>query len=149
MNIEKLSSSDLEQVKQILEDAGLPLVDLTAAHMGHFMGARLKTGELAGVIGLEVYERAGLLRSLAIREEYRGRGIAGELINTLHAYALSAGIGDLYLLTTTAEGYFARHGFEPFDRQKVPVPVGESAEFRSLCPDTAVCMRKRIGSQLG
>ena len=50
----------------------------------------------------------------------------------------------LYLLTTTAEEFFARCGYEPIDRSRVPEAIRATAEFQSLCPASSVCMRKRL-----
>ena len=37
-------------------------------------------------------------------------------------------------LTTTADGYFPRFGFERIERSQVPATVRESVEFTSACP---------------
>jgi amino-acid N-acetyltransferase len=50
----------------------------------------------------------------------------------------------LYLLTTTAAAFFARHGYETVERDTVPARIRGTTEFDDLCPDSAVCMRKRL-----
>lgn len=50
----------------------------------------------------------------------------------------------LYLLTTTAQDVFAAMGDVQCDRRQVPLPVGTSSQFESLCPSGAVCMSKRL-----
>ena len=50
----------------------------------------------------------------------------------------------LFLLTTTADGYFPRFGFERIDRSVVPETVKESVEFKSACPASAIVMRKLL-----
>jgi amino-acid N-acetyltransferase len=47
-------------------------------------------------------------------------------------------------LTTTAERFFPKFGFEPIDREQVPPSVRESVEFQSACPASAIVMRKRL-----
>ncbi|MGH7620943.1 MAG: arsenic resistance N-acetyltransferase ArsN2, partial [Gemmatimonadaceae bacterium] len=54
----------------------------------------------------------------------------------------SIGIDELYLLTTTAERFFAELGFRTIDRADVPASVRGSVEFTSACPDTAVAMNR-------
>lgn len=49
-----------------------------------------------------------------------------------------------YLLTTTAERYFPKFGFERIERHDVPASVQASTEFRSACPASAVVMRKPL-----
>ena len=51
------------------------------------------------------------------------------------------GITTVVLLTTTAEDYFPRFGFERTDRSVVPEEVRESAEFRGACPASATVMQ--------
>jgi amino-acid N-acetyltransferase len=54
------------------------------------------------------------------------------------------GAGAVFLLTTTAERFFPRLGFEPIARAEVPTSVQASAEFQSACPASAVAMRARV-----
>ena len=49
----------------------------------------------------------------------------------------------IYLLTTTAERYFPKFGFEPVARADVPATVQTSIEFTSACPSSATVMRKQ------
>ena len=58
-------------IRRLLASCGLPTADLTGELAPRFLGAF--DGEtLAGVVGLEIYEEAGLLRSLAVDPRYRG-----------------------------------------------------------------------------
>ena len=50
----------------------------------------------------------------------------------------------LYLLTTTAERYFPKFGFERIERAEVPLSVQTSIEFTSACPSSATVMRKQL-----
>ena len=56
-------------------------------------------------------------------------------------------IQDVFLLTTTAEGFFPRFGFERIQRSDVPSSVQTSVEFRSACPASAVVMRTRLSGR--
>ena len=60
------------------------------------------------------------------------------------AYARSREVKALYLLTTTAEGFYTKQGYQTMDRNAVPVVVRETTEFRSICSSTAKCMLKRL-----
>ena len=53
-------------------------------------------------------------------------------------------ISALYLLTTTAAGFFPKFGFERIDRCDVPRSVQMSVEFTSACPSSATVMRKYL-----
>jgi amino-acid N-acetyltransferase len=50
----------------------------------------------------------------------------------------------IYLLTTTAERYFPKFGFERIARDDVPATVRTSVEFTSACPSSAAVFRKRL-----
>jgi amino-acid N-acetyltransferase len=52
----------------------------------------------------------------------------------------------VFLLTTTAEKFFPRFGFEQIAREDVPPSVQASVEFTSACPTSAIVMRKRLTS---
>lgn len=65
---------DLPAVLELLEQAALPLRGVEQ-HLGHFL-LEFDGETLTGCAGLEVYGDAGLLRSVAVRPEYRSRGVA-------------------------------------------------------------------------
>jgi amino-acid N-acetyltransferase len=96
------------------------------------------------VVGLEVLGEVGLLRSLAVPQEDRGRGVGTQLTHKAEDYARTLGVQALYLLTTTAPDFFARRGYQRIDRAAAPAPLQATTEFQSLCPSTAVCMVKYI-----
>jgi amino-acid N-acetyltransferase len=60
------------------------------------------------------------------------------------AAARQAGVGALYLLTTTAADYFRLRGYSDVARAAVPPAVAGHAQFRSLCPASATCLRKEM-----
>jgi amino-acid N-acetyltransferase len=86
------------------------------------------------------------VRSLAVAPEYRRHGLGHKLVSRLEHDARVDGIEQLVLLTETAERFFRYLGYEAIDRQSVSDGLKQSAEFRSLCPAYAVCMRKALHS---
>ena len=141
MKTEFARSRDESRVKQLLAECQLPFEDITPSHLQHFLVARQET-RLTGVIGLEFLGTFALLRSLAVGKPFRGQGIASWLTKHVEDYAHTCEIEHLYLLTTTAESFFAKRGYEIMDRNRVPTAVQETTEFQSICPATAVCMFK-------
>lgn len=99
---------------------------------------------LVGAAGVEVYGRAGLLRSVVVAAAQRGTGLGKALTADRLAWARSQRLEEVYLLTTTAADFFARLGFERVAREAVPAAVRESREFASVCPSTAVVMRLEL-----
>ena len=101
---------------------------------------------LVGVAGLEVYGSNSLLRSLAVDEEHRSRGLGARLVDAIEAEARSRGVTALYLLTTTAAGFFERLGYTAHERAAVPDSIAATAEFSSLCPGTAHCLWRDLST---
>lgn len=135
--------SDFDDVIALLTSADLPIDDLNAEHLRYFVTTR-ENGKLTGVGGLEIYNDAALLRSVAVAESQQNRGIAQQLLAALEKLARENGVSALYLLTTTADKFFAKHGFAVIDRESVPERIRETREFASICPSSAICMKKSI-----
>jgi N-acetylglutamate synthase-like GNAT family acetyltransferase len=85
------------------------------------------------------------LRGAAVDPEVRGSGLGHALVRALLVHATARGVRELYLLTTTAEEFFPRFGFERIAREEVPEPVRESVQFRESCPASATVMRAQLG----
>lgn len=133
---------ELRAILELLEQSELPAAGVEE-HLERFFVAR-EDGELAGCIGLEEYGHSGLLRSLVVSAESQGTGLGGRLVQRLLTEARGRGLSTLYLLTTTAERYFPRFGFEVIARDQIDQSISASEELRGACPDTAVCMRLRL-----
>jgi amino-acid N-acetyltransferase len=130
-------------VMGIIDQCGLPIEDITPAMLKDFLIAR-KGADIIGVVGLEISSGDALLRSLAVTEVHRRMGIGLKLIKSAERYARSRRIETLYLLTLTAETIFRQAGYSVIDRSSAPVAMQATREFKTLCPDTAVCMKKEI-----
>ncbi|MGB3940798.1 MAG: arsenic resistance N-acetyltransferase ArsN2 [Candidatus Manganitrophaceae bacterium] len=141
---ESAEPADLESVRKLLSEAALPVEDI-AGLLPHFLLAK-QGGRVIGCIGLEPRGELALLRSLAVAFSFRGRGIGRALCDRMINRARGQGIKTLYLLTTTAEGFFLQQGFFRIDREGVPAEIRSTEEFKSLCPETAVCLVRRINS---
>ena len=134
---------DVAAVRALLAAAGLPVADLTAASLADFWGCRARE-ELAGAIGLERYGSVALLRSLAVAPDWQGRGLGAALLAHAERAARQRGIAALYLLTATAEAFFARRGYVRISREAAPPVLRHTAEFAALCPASAACLRKAL-----
>ena len=130
-------------MRAALAGADLPHEDLDPAAQ-EFLVVR-DDGALVGMIGLERFGESALLRSLWVDPARRGEGIAALLCERLRSLARSRGVVELFLLTTTARGFFEHVGFRVVDRDAVATEVKGSAQFRSLCPSTATCMARSLG----
>ena len=139
------STEDEKQIKQILEDSDLHHDDISSSQLTHFIIVKDDNAlALAGIVGLEPKDDVGLLRSLAVAQVYRRQGLATQLVNKIEEYARSQQVDTLYLLTLTAEDFFVGQGYQKADRKSAPDAIQETTEFRGLCPETAVCMKKHL-----
>ncbi len=133
-------ATDLEAVRKLLVEAKLPL-DGVDEQFGDAYAVAESEGAVVGVEGIERYGDAGLLRSAAVHERWRGRGLGDRLTHDRLAWARSSGLKEVWLLTTTAAEYFPRFGFERAERSMAPAALQASREFKEACPASAVAMR--------
>ena len=138
-------TDNLSAIQLMLDSCGLPSIDLTKDHLEHFYILECDDKAL-GCIGLEDYGKNALLRSLAVKEDVRGKGFGKLLVKKIEQYAKEQNIDDIYLLTTTAEGFFSKLGYSTISGEEVPSPVKKSEEFSSICPDSATVMVKTIAN---
>lgn len=137
--IEPAGAGDLDAVLQLLRDNALP-VDGLSDHLDSTLVVR-HGDRIVGSAALEVYGDGALLRSVAVAPGLQRAGLGRALTDAAIDLARRRRIPALFLLTTTADGYFPRFGFERIDRAQVPATVRESVEFTSACPASATVMR--------
>jgi amino-acid N-acetyltransferase len=127
----------------LLAAQGLPTDDLTDEHLEHFFFVG-SDGSPIGLVGLEIYGRDALLRSLAVGESERGRGLGSRLVKRAESHAKAQGVRAIYLLTTTADGFFARLGYSRIDRSGASALIQGTKQFATLCPASAALMTKKF-----
>lgn len=135
---------DLAGVERLLTASALPLDGVREA-LPTFTVAEAN-GELVGVAGLEVCCDHALLRSVAVRPEWRSHGVGRALVTRVISDAEARGIHALYLLTTTAERYFPSFGFRQVTRDAVPADVQATKEFQGACPASATVMMRPVAT---
>jgi amino-acid N-acetyltransferase len=140
--IDAASEGDLPAVRDLLARLDLPLDDVDN-HVPTMIVAR-EEGQVVGAAALELYADGALLRSVAVDPGRQGRRLGHQLTEAALRLAGTRGADAVFLLTTTAERFFPKFGFEPITRDEVPASVQASVEFRSACPSSAIVMRKRL-----
>lgn len=132
------TQSDIKNIKDLLQSVALPIEDVSLQKQKFWV---VKKGEtLMGVVALEYYPPNAILRSFAVKEEFRDQGLGSELFSKAIEEATKKNLTDLYLLTTTADKYFRKKGWVEKDKNKVPESIAQSREYNSICPESAVCM---------
>jgi amino-acid N-acetyltransferase len=134
----------LQVAVELLRQAGLPTEDLTAAHCEDFFFAGPASSP-TGLVGLEIYVDVALLRSLVVIPERRGSGEGASLLGHAEQEARARGVRAMYLLTTTAEPFFAKHGYARTPRDAAPPAIRATREFSGICPASSSFMYRQIG----
>jgi len=142
LSVRQARPGDLPALRELLSLCSLPF-DGVADHLDAFLVA-LDQSRLTGSVGLERCGADGLLRSLAVDPEYRGRGLGTHLTRRALREARRLGLRRVFLLTETACEYFLRFEFGRVPRQQAPPAIQASVEFASACPETAICMERRL-----
>lgn len=145
VTVSGVRTGEEDAVRALIRSCRLSAEGITDKMLRDFLLAR-KGREIIGAIGLEFCGPDALLRSLVAAEAHRGQGVAKLLAASVEKYARSRKAATLYLLTETAEGFFAGRGYKRIDRSQAPEKIRATTEFTRICPDSAVCMRKSLVS---
>lgn len=129
-------------VRFLLEHFGLPTEDL---HEPEVQLYRATIGtEIVGIGGFEIHDDDALLRSIAVKPAAGGQGYGSQICDGLEIRIQARQCNAIYLLTTDAEPFFDKIGYERIKRESAPKPIQQTIEFAELCPTTAICMKKTI-----
>ncbi len=143
IQVDDVGPADGPALQALLAEAELPKAELGRPGTC-YLKLSAPNGTIVGFAGLELCGRDALLRSVVVRPEKRRHGAGRAVVETALARAADLGISTVYLLTTTARDFFAHLGFAVIPRERVPASIARTSEFASLCPETAVCMRKEL-----
>jgi len=133
----------LQPAIELLRQAKLPTEDLTAAHCESFYFAG-PAAQPTGLVGLERFGDVALLRSLVVSPERRGSGEGAALLRHAEEQARAQGVRTLYLLTTTAESFFASRGYARTPRDTAPAAIRATREFSGICPASSAFMSRAL-----
>jgi amino-acid N-acetyltransferase len=138
------TAGDLPAIRTLLAGCSLPIEGIELL-TDNCIAARVDS-RVVGCVALEPCGRSALLRSLAVAPDCRSRSLGRNLCARMISQARLLGVEQLCLLTTDADRYFAALGFKRIERSEAPAQIQATAQFRSLCPKSAVCMTRDIGT---
>jgi amino-acid N-acetyltransferase len=142
MNSTELLAGDLPALTAALHAAGLPTADLGRRGQKFW---RFSEGDgVLGYAGLEIRGGDALLRSVVVMDAVRGQGHGLRFVDAMARHAARNDLGRLWLLTLDAAEFFRRAGFTRVERSDVPAGIAALEEFTSLCPVSAVCMKRDL-----
>jgi amino-acid N-acetyltransferase len=139
MNINEVNQNGFSEALALIKKNGVPTEDISTSTK---LFSLIEANEIVGTAGIEFYNKVALLRSLAVAETYRSKGIGGKLVEHIEKFAKQNAVKELILLTTTASDYFSKRAYQTIERRNVPEEIKKSSEFSSTCPSSAVIMKK-------
>ncbi len=141
-SVQTARREELPAVYSLLGRCHLPVHGLDGAHVHVFF---VREGErIIACAAVEWYGARTLLRSVAVHPEYRHRGVGTALVRyVLHMIRQNGG-REVYLLTTTAVGFFRKFGFHIIPRAAVPPVVRQSVEFSLTVCKSATAMWRSL-----
>ncbi len=123
IGVREATIEDAATLRSFLVARGLPPEDILAPGTVYWV-AETATKELIASAGLEFGSEAGLLRSVAIAEIHRGKGLGKRMVDRALEEARAHGLRHVYLFSTGAGSYFAGLGFveSPVEELVAAVP---------------------------
>lgn len=137
-------NSDMSFIEMLLKENELPFLDLNISKVFLMVAVAVKDAEIIGCIGIEIYKNDALLRSFAVGNEYKNKGVGRKLYNKLIEKLKAENIKILHLLTTTADMYFYKKGFRKSKREFAPATIKQTREFSDLCPSNSIYMTLKL-----
>lgn len=131
--IRKANIEDLVPLKEFLERANLGTDGLTAETIGSFLILEDGNSEIKGTLGMEVFQGAGLLRSLVVSPGQAEREIF-VLFDQMVKFAKENGMESLFLATNKAVTvpFFELMGFKQVERSELPGNFFNSEHIRHI-----------------
>ncbi|MEI5583898.1 MULTISPECIES: amino-acid N-acetyltransferase [unclassified Agromyces] len=123
--VRKARTRDVPRIVELVEPLvarrillGKERVDLYG-DVQEFRVAEAADGAVVGCGALHVmWEDLGEVRTLAVRDDWLGRGVGHALLDVLEEDARELGLSRLFCLTFEV-GFFSRHGFEDMGAESV------------------------------
>lgn len=121
---------DLPRIHLLLEELDLPTIGVSE-HLDDFF-ISVYDNTIIGIIGLEIYDKVALLRSVGVKPSYQGHKIGDDLMTMIFEYAKFKSIEKIYLFTDTASKWFERYDFVKISNDELDPILLESKEY-TLC----------------
>lgn len=146
LTLKSAINEELDKALSLLENNHLPTSDIGK-------NVELYTvydhQNLIGTIGLEAFntclpdrQAEGLLRSFSLDSAVQNKGFGSKILTIFEEKISENGIKNLYLLTTTAQGFFEKNNYQTILRDDVSEVIRQTTEFKGTCPSSAIVMKK-------
>jgi 4-nitrophenyl phosphatase len=139
------SGPDLPHIATMLHHGGLP-AGAARERLGRTMVAETDRKPIA-TASWEQFDGTGLLRSVAVQPEVRRAGAGTVVVAATLKRMLQDGVRDVYLVTESAERFFAACGFKTIEREDLPEEIKKHPQLVRECPASAPAMHLRFPVQ--
>src|SRR5262245_32139236 len=117
MNIRKATPEDWPEVLRLIREHPDQLMQDHLPRPTDFFIAE-EENQIVGCCALEIYsERLAEVRSLAVQESFRGKGVASALVEQCVGYAKEKGVYEVLAITGSLP-FFEKLGFGTFHNEK-------------------------------
>jgi N-acetylglutamate synthase-like GNAT family acetyltransferase len=128
-------------LKATLARAGLPADDLDGD--GPLFWRFERDDVPVGFAGIEMHGADALLRSLVTLPPLRLQGVGGAMVDKMETEARARGARAVYLLTEDSADFFAKLGYAPCARERVPAAIAPTGQFAGLAAATVMMKQMR------
>jgi 4-nitrophenyl phosphatase len=139
------SGPDLPHIATMLHHGGLP-AGAARERLGRTVVAETDRKPIA-TASWEQFDGTGLLRSVAVQPEVRRAGAGTVVVAATLKRMFEDGVQDVYLVTESAERFFAACGFKTLDRDELPDTIKKHPQLVRECPASAPAMHLRFPAQ--
>jgi N-acetylglutamate synthase-like GNAT family acetyltransferase len=137
-----LATWERDGIKAALARAGLPADDVETD--GPLFWRFERDDVPVGFAGIEVHGTDALLRSLITLPPVRQQGIGGAMIDKMEVEARARGASAIYLLTRDFVAFFAKLGYAPCGRERLPPAIAAAGPFAQPRFADATAMVKQV-----
>lgn len=135
------TAKDEEEVKNIVKRSGLEVDSLP--DIESFLIAETETNEFFGIIGLEKYGKAGLLRALVLNSAESTSERLLRFFDQVIVHAKKCKLDELYLTSNEESFFFKVFGFSTISQEELSVDIRQNRLF-SGDELNRVIMRKQL-----
>jgi amino-acid N-acetyltransferase len=141
MNIVPASQNSFSAAIELLKKNNLPTEDINP---GTQLFVVEEGDEIIATVAVEYDYNDALLRSLSVSESKRSGGMGAELVDFIENYVRQQGVRTIYILTTTAAGFFSKRGYTLIERSNVPQFIKDTKEYSVICVSSSTLMKKQL-----
>ncbi|MEX0873757.1 MAG: GNAT family N-acetyltransferase [Actinomycetota bacterium] len=127
------------RIHELLAQASLPVDGLRIEDA--IVAIDDNTNTVSGVVALERFGSAAMLRSLVVEPSHRNEGLGRQLVIAALEVARWSGADEIHLFTEDAQSFFTKFGFVAVSGKLTRASVPDSPLVTGTCCSTATAMR--------